>query len=881
MKKGSPKTIYLKDYKPPAFLIDDVGLEFNLDEDSTLVHSTLVLRRNPEHGEAVDTLILNGEQLELIYVGLDGKALNRSQYRVDAETLSIPRVPHRFVIEIVTRVRPQENTSLEGLYKSSGNFCTQCEAEGFRKITYFLDRPDVMATYTTTIVADKERYPVLLSNGNLSSHGVLEGNRHYACWRDPFPKPSYLFALVAGKLVCKENKYRTRSGREVSLRIYVQEHNIDKCDHAMVSLKKAMKWDEQTFGLEYDLDIYMIVAVDDFNMGAMENKGLNVFNSKYVLARADTATDQDYAGIEGVIAHEYFHNWTGNRVTCRDWFQLSLKEGLTVFRDQEFSADMSSRAVKRLNDVRMLRTHQFAEDAGPMAHPVRPQSYLEINNFYTMTVYEKGAEVVRMYQTLFGREGFRKGMDLYFERHDGQAVTTDDFAASMGEANQSDLSQFMRWYDQAGTPELRVVGLWNAEDRSYTLDVTQTCPATPGQKKKEPFHIPFKIGLLASDGSDMALQLENESESIGKTRILHIREPHQTFKFVNLTEMPVPSLLRGFSAPVTLNYDYSGDELAFLLAHDSDPFNRWEAGQKFAISQIKVLLDQHEKGQSLGVEMDFALAFKQTLVDPDMDKALIAETLTLPAESYIAELVDVIDVDAIYAARQALRRALAQELEAELLQIYRENRLEGEYRFNASDAGRRRLKNLCLSYLTTLDSPQYRALALQQFKAASNMTDSMGAMQALTDCDGPEREQVLSLFQERWQADTLVMEKWFVNQAISHRRDTLERVTQLMQHPLFSIRNPNKVRSLIGAFAHSNPINFHRSDGSGYEFVADRVLELDKLNPQIASRLVRAFSRWKKHEPKRRELMQQHLQRIVANAELSKDVYEVVVKSLK
>ena len=522
MKKGSPKTIYLKDYTPPAFLIDDVALNFELDEDATLVYSTLAMRRNPERVEAQNTLTLNGEQLELIFVGIDGKALHGTQYHVDAETLRIPGVPDRFVLEIVTRIRPRENTSLEGLFKSSGNYCTQCEAEGFRKITYFLDRPDVMATYTTTITADRDKYPVLLSNGNLNSSGELEGNRHYACWRDPFPKPSYLFALVAGNLVCKEDTYPTRSGREVTLRIYVQEHNIDKCDHAMASLKKAMNWDEHTFGLEYDLDIYMIVAVDDFNMGAMENKGLNVFNSKYVLARPDTATDQDYAGIEGVIAHEYFHNWTGNRVTCRDWFQLSLKEGLTVFRDQEFSADMSSRAVKRINDVRMLRTHQFAEDAGPMAHPVRPQSYIEINNFYTMTVYEKGAEVVRMYQTLFGRGGFRKGMDLYFERHDGQAVTTDDFAAAMGDTNQHDMSQFMRWYDQAGTPELSTVGLWNPEERSYTLDVTQTCPATPGQEKKVPVHVPLKIGLLSSDGSDMPLQLEDETEPAGTTRLLHI-----------------------------------------------------------------------------------------------------------------------------------------------------------------------------------------------------------------------------------------------------------------------------------------------------------------------------------------------------------------------
>lgn len=881
MKKGSPKTIYLKDYTPPAFLIDDVALEFDLHEDSTLVYSTLALRRNPEHPESVNTLTLDGEQLELISVSLNDRTLHHTEYQIDEQALTVPDVPQRFVLKVITRIKPQENTSLEGLYQSSGNYCTQCEAEGFRKITYFLDRPDVMATYTTTIRADRDRYPVLLSNGNLVSSGEFEGNRHYACWRDPFPKPSYLFALVAGKLVCKGDTHLTCSGRKVDLRIYVQEHNIDKCDHAMVSLKKAMKWDEETFGLEYDLDIYMIVAVDDFNMGAMENKGLNVFNSKYVLARPETATDQDYGGIEGVIAHEYFHNWTGNRVTCRDWFQLSLKEGLTVFRDQEFSADMSSRAVKRINDVRMLRTHQFTEDSGPMAHPVRPQSYMEINNFYTMTVYEKGAEVVRMYQTLFGKEGFRKGMDLYFERHDGQAVTTDDFAACMAEANQQDLSQFVRWYDQAGTPELSVVGQWNAQDSSYTLHVKQTCPPTPGQEIKAPFHIPLKVGLLDSDGNDMPLQLEGETVPAATTRLLQLREPKQSFRFVDLRETPVPSLLRDFSAPVILKYDYSTEELAFLSAHDSDPFNRWEAAQKYAMKKLSALLDQQQNGQAMRVEAGFAQTFKRTLIDPYIDRALIAETLTLPAESYIAEHVDVIDVDVIHSGRQELRRTLAQELEAEFTRIYHENRLEGDYRYNANDAGRRRLKNLCLAYLTTLGDPQYRELARQQFTSAGNMSDSIGAMQALNDCDGEEREEVLRLFLQRWQTDTLVMDKWFAMQAMSHRRDTLDQVTRLMKHPLFSIRNPNKVRSLIGAFAHSNPTNFHRADGDGYAFVAERVLEIDKLNPQVASRLVRGFSRWKKHEPKRKELMRQQLERIAATPRLSKDVYEVVSKSLK
>jgi aminopeptidase N len=879
MKKGSPNTVYLKDYTPPPFFIEDVALEFQLGEEATLVYSTLVMRRNPD-SHAEDGLVLHGEQLELLSLKLDGVSMSQRQYHKDKECLKIPQVPQRFILEMVTRIMPQENTSLEGLYKSSGNFCTQCEAEGFRKITYFLDRPDVMVSYTTTIVADRDKYPVLLSNGNLISTGKLEDDRHYATWRDPFPKPSYLFALVAGNLVCKEGVYCTQSGREVALRIYVQEHNIDKCEHAMDSLKKAMSWDERTFGLEYDLDVYMIVAVDDFNMGAMENKGLNIFNSKFVLARPDTATDTDYAGIEGVIAHEYFHNWTGNRVTCRDWFQLSLKEGLTVFRDQQFSADMGSRTVKRINDVRLLRTHQFAEDASPMAHPVRPQSYMEINNFYTVTVYEKGAEVVRMYHTLFGEEGFRKGMDLYFQRHDGHAVTTDDFAAAMADANHADLSQFKRWYDQAGTPRITVKGVWNPDRCNYILDVAQDCPSSPGQDHKEPFHIPIRLGLLAADGSNIPLQLKDEAQPSGLSRILELREASQIFEFVSVPEKPVPSLFQGFSAPVNLHYEYPNDELAFLLTHDSDLFNRWEAGQKFVTNWIKILIEQYQAKRSLEVGGDFASAFKNTIVDPELDNALIAEAITLPSEAYIGELVEQVDVDAIHAARESLRRSLAADLESMLLQTYQNNKIEGSYHYNAADAGRRRLKNLCLAYLNTLDKLEYRNLAMQQFKLADNMTDSIGAMQSLIDCKGDEREEVLRSFYDRWQQDTLVMDKWFTIQALSCRKDTLDRVKQLLEHALFSIRNPNKVRALIGAFAHSNPTQFHRVDGAGYEFIADQVLQLDSLNPQVAARLVRAFSRWRRYPSNRQTLMQRQLERIMGASGLSKDVYEIVSKSL-
>jgi aminopeptidase N len=880
MTTHRPQTIYLDDYTPPAFLIDNTELRFVLGEEDTQVHSILSVRRNPEMTTDRKPLKLNGEQLQLVSIKLDGESLSREQFQINSEAITIPRVPAHFQLEIETRIKPQENTALEGLYQSSGNFCTQCEAEGFRKITYFLDRPDVMSKFTTKIVADKVHYPALLANGNLIDSGDLDGNQHFATWQDPFPKPCYLFALVAGNLVCKEDVYVTRSGRHVTLKIYVQEHNIDKCDHAMRALKKAMRWDEVTFGLEYDLDIYMIVAVDDFNMGAMENKGLNIFNSKYVLARPETATDSDYAGIEGVIAHEYFHNWTGNRVTCRDWFQLSLKEGLTVFRDQEFTADMTSRPVKRIEDVRLLRTHQFPEDSSPMAHPVRPQSYIEINNFYTVTVYEKGAELVRMYQTLFGREGLRKGLRLYLQRHDGQAVTIDDFAAAMADTNHYELTQFKRWYNQAGTPVVTVTGRWDSEDNSYTLTASQSCPPTPDQAHKEPFDIPLKVGLLAADGTDIPLQLEGEQSAAGTSRVLGVRASEQGFKFVNVFEKPVPSLLRDFSAPVILRYRYTDEELAFLLAFDNDQFNRWEAGQKLVTNQLKQLIGAYQQGKSLIVDEISLLAFKKVLQNTDLGKAFVSEILVLPSETYLSEHFEQIDVDAIHVARRTLRQSLAEFLETELLQTYHENQLEGAYRYNAEDAGHRKLKNLCLAYLASLGKSEYHVLAREQYRDTPNMTDMMGAMIALRDSDCKEREEIYESFHDRWQNDSLVMDKWFSTQAMSSRKDTLEKVRRLMGHPLFSIRNPNKVRALIGAFAHSNPLHFHRADGAGYALVAEQVLVLDRLNPQVAARLAKAFSRWKKYDPARQSLMQQQLTRIAFSKEISRDLYEVVNKSL-
>ena len=881
MKKDQPPAVYLKDYTPPPFRIDAVKLNFELGEETSLVRSVLTVRKNPEAVNDANTLVLNGEELELESVAIDSRKLNDNEYRLNAESLIVPGVPDRFELETLTKLRPQNNTKLEGLYKSSGNFCTQCEAEGFRKITYFVDRPDVMTVYTIKIVADKDKYPVLLSNGNLVEQGEIDDNRHFAIWHDPFPKPSYLFALVAGRLEWKEAVHRTRSGREVVLRIYVEEHNREKCDHALASLQKAMRWDEQTYGLEYDLDVYMIVAVDDFNMGAMENKGLNIFNSKYVLARPDTATDQDYQNIEGVIGHEYFHNWTGNRVTCRDWFQLSLKEGLTVFRDREFTADMTSRAVKRIADVRLLRTHQFAEDSGPMAHPVRPQSYIEINNFYTATVYEKGAEVVRMYQTLLGREGFRKGMRLYFQRHDGQAVTTDDFASAMADANHYDLTQFKRWYDQAGTPELAVSGRWDPDRHQYSLEFTQTCPPTPSQDDKKPYYIPIKLGLITRSGRDIPLRLQGEASAEGMSRIVVVNEIKQRFTFTDVHEYPVPSLLREFSAPVNVRFDYSDEELAFLLAHDSDEFARWDAGQRLAIRHIQRLVAAHQAQQPLSVDPRFLRAFAHTLGDERLDRAFVAEVLTLPGESYIAELLDPIDVEAIHAVRETLRRELATLLESTLVSIIEANRLGKPYKYDAQDAGERRLRNLCLAYLTVLDRPEYHALALQQFRCADNMTDSIGGLHALIDCECAERAQALDEFQTRWHDDPLVLDKWFALQAMSCRSDTLDNVRRLMEHPAFSIKNPNKVRALIGAFAHGNPVNFHQSSGAGYRFVADRVLELDTINPQVAARLVRAFSRWRKYTNDRQALMRGELERLAAARSLSKDVFEVVSKSLK
>ncbi|MCE5364776.1 aminopeptidase N [Pseudomonas anguilliseptica] len=884
MRTEQPKMIYLKDYQAPDYLIDETHLTFELFEDHTLVHAQLVMRRNPAAGAGLPPLVLDGQQLELLSVALDDRELSAGDYQLSDSHLTLQPTSNSFVIDSSVRIHPESNTALEGLYKSSGMFCTQCEAEGFRKITYYLDRPDVMSKFTTTLSAAQHDYPVLLSNGNPIASGNEEGGRHWATWEDPFMKPAYLFALVAGDLWCVEDSFTTMSQREVGLRIYVEPENIDKCQHAMDSLKKSMKWDEEVYGREYDLDIFMIVAVNDFNMGAMENKGLNIFNSSCVLAKAETATDAAHQRVEAVVAHEYFHNWSGNRVTCRDWFQLSLKEGFTVFRDAEFSADMHSRTVKRIEDVAYLRTHQFAEDAGPMAHPVRPDAFMEISNFYTLTVYEKGSEVVRMIRTLVGAEGFRKGSDLYFERHDGQAVTCDDFIRAMEEANGIDLTQFKRWYSQAGTPRLEVSESYDAAANSYRLHFRQSCPATPGQADKQPFVIPVELALLDAQGRELPLQLVSEDAAVGTSRVLQVTEAEQAFTFVNLAEKPLPSLLRGFSAPIKLSFPYSRDQLMFLMQHDSDGFNRWEAGQQLSVQVLQELIGQHQRGETLVMDQRLVKACRTLLADDSLDQAMVAEMLSLPGEAYLTEISAVADVEAIHAAREFARKQLAEALFDLLWQRYQRNRevsRASAYVAEAEHFARRSLQNIALSYLMLSGKAEVLASCLEQFENADNMTERLAALAVLVNSPfESEKSAALVSFAEFFKDNALVMDQWFSVQAACALPGALQRVEQLMQHPAFTLKNPNKVRALIGAFAGQNLLGFHQADGSGYRFLADQVITLNVLNPQIASRLLAPLTRWAKYGSARQVQMKAELQRILDSGELSSDVYEVVSKSL-
>ncbi|MBP5124328.1 aminopeptidase N [Pseudomonas protegens] len=884
MLTDQPKMIYLKDYQAPEYLIDETHLTFELFEDHSLVHAQLVMRRNPARGAGLPPLVLDGQQLELLSVSLSDQALSASDYQLDDSHLTLHPTSASFTLDTSVRIHPESNTALEGLYKSSGMFCTQCEAEGFRKITYYLDRPDVMSKFTTTVVAEQHSYPVLLSNGNPIASGPGEDGRHWATWEDPFMKPAYLFALVAGDLWCVEDSFRTQSGRDVALRIYVEPENIDKCQHAMNSLKKSMRWDEETYGREYDLDIFMIVAVNDFNMGAMENKGLNIFNSSAVLARAETATDAAHQRVEAIVAHEYFHNWSGNRVTCRDWFQLSLKEGFTVFRDAGFSADMNSATVKRIQDVAYLRTHQFAEDAGPMAHAVRPESFIEISNFYTLTVYEKGSEVVGMIHTLLGAEGFRKGSDLYFERHDGQAVTCDDFVKAMEDANGVDLTQFKRWYSQAGTPRLAVSESYDAAAKTYSLTFRQSCPQTPDKVEKLPFVIPVALGLLDSTGADMALRLAGEAAAQGSSRVLSVTEAEQTFTFVDIAEHPLPSLLRGFSAPVKLSFPYNRDQLMFLMQHDSDGFNRWDAGQQLSVQVLQELIAQHQQGRALVMDERLVAALGTVLADDSLDQAMVAEMLSLPGEAYLTEISEVADVEAIHAAREFARQQLADSLFDALWKRYQANRQVSKataYVAESEHFARRALQNIAVSYLMLTHKPEVLAAAIEQFDSADNMTERLTALAVLVNSPfEAEKAKALEVFAENFKDNALVMDQWFSVQAGSPLPGGLERVKALMQHPAFNIKNPNKVRALVGAFAGQNLINFHAADGSGYRFLADLVIQLNGFNPQIASRQLAPLTRWRKYDSARQALMKGELERIRASGELSSDVFEVVSKSL-
>jgi aminopeptidase N len=878
MRTDTSQTIYRNDYTPPSYLVETVELGFDLAPARTIVANRMTMRRNP--ASTARGIELYGENLELVVLRMNGKALRAQDYSIEGNLMRIPDTPLAVTLEIETIIAPQDNTTLNGLYVSNGNFFTQCEAEGFRAITWFPDRPDVMAKYTVMLRADKEKYPVLLSNGNLVEQGELPDGRHFAKWEDPFKKPSYLFALVAARLVCQEERFRLKDGRDALLQVWVEEGNLDKTDHAMQSLKNSIRWDEERFNLELDLDRFMIVAVGDFNMGAMENKGLNIFNTKFVLANPRVATDIDYAGIEAVVGHEYFHNWTGNRVTCRDWFQLSLKEGLTVFRDQEFSADMigtdSGRAVTRIDHVRTLRQAQFPEDAGPMAHPVRPDSFVEINNFYTVTVYEKGAEVVRMIQTLVGREGFRKGMDLYFKRHDGQAVTCDDFRNAMADANKRDLGQFERWYSQAGTPVVSATTHYNEEQQTYDITLTQTCPPTPGQQKKLPFHIPVAVGLLGADGKDMQL---GQGRLNGTTAVLELTEATQTFSFTGVPEAPTPSILRGFSAPVVLNYPYTDVELLHLFSHDSDPVNRWEAGQRLAMDRLVKLTASAARERNLEIGGTFLDAMRRILGDESLDPAFREQALLLPSETMIAEQLTVVNPRAIHVARQFMRGQIGAALRAELARQYLANQTPGEYSPDALSAGRRGLKNLALSYLAAAPDADSIRLAQSQFDEAGNMTDRVAALVALIHAGADGAPAALHSFYQDFEHEALVIDKWFAIQASAPNTD-VKAVRALMEHPAFTLKNPNRARSLIFNFCSGNPSQFHAPDGSGYAFWAEQVIALDALNPQVASRLARSLDRWRRYAPALQAQMKKALLKVAGAKKLSNDVREVVTKAL-
>lgn len=862
--------IHLKDYTVPVYLITETELDIDLTDAVTTVRSSLNIHKNPESKDTNKNLTLLGEKLKLISVKIDGKEIGASSYQVAPGTLTITNVPEQFNLEIVTEIKPQENTELSGLYKSASMYCTQCEAEGFRRITYYLDRPDVMSKYTVTIHADKNKYPVLLCNGNLIARGSESITRHYATWEDPFKKPSYLFAMVAGDLIEVRDNFLTKSGRLVELKFFVERQNLDQTGHAVAALKKAMAWDEEAYGREYDLDMYMVVAVNDFNMGAMENKGLNIFNAKYVLASPATATDMDFRYIDAVIGHEYFHNWSGNRVTCRDWFQLSLKEGFTVFREQQFSQYINQSPVSRIDDVKVLLVRQFAEDAGPLAHPVRPESYIEINNFYTLTIYEKGSELIRMMQTILGAEKFRAGTDLYFARHDGQAVTTDDFVAALQEASGVDLTQFKLWYSQDGTPTITVTENYDKASATYTLTLEQHTAPTPNQKTKQELYIPVVIGLLDSNGKDLPID----------NNLLILNQAKQTYVFPNIKDEPKLSILRNFSAPVRLDHKVTLEYLAFMLAHDSDPFNQWFAGQRLYMQVILGLVNDLRDKRDMQLPKILLESFKEVLTDKKLNVDLKAELLSLPSTQQIIDVLQDSDPDQIYAAKKFVATTIATELHKELLQEYHEYVLPGTYQYNAHDSAYRSCKNVILGYMLSTKSTGAINLAVEQYRHANNMTDTIAALAGLSGIDCPQRAELLDDFYQKWSGNVLVVNKWLAIQAQADLDNVLDNIKQLMQHVAFDIKNPNKVQSLIGGYCIGNPIKFHKADGSGYKFLTDIVLQLNSINPSVAARMLSPLTQWQKFDQSRQKLMSAELQRIKSAPNLSNDVLEITAKAL-
>jgi aminopeptidase N len=881
MKDAAPQTIYLKDYTPSDYLISTIHLTFDLDDTKTQVISKMNVKANYDIASGKRNMFLNGEELILEKILVNSKQLDESQYELVDEGLVIKEVEQEFELTIYNQINPEANKALDGLYKSGSIFCTQNEPEGFRRITYFIDRPDIMAVYTTKVIADKSLYPVLLSNGNPIDSGDLENGKHFVEWLDPFPKPSYLYALVAGDLGVVKDTYKTMSGRDVALEIYVDKGNESKCDHAMKSLINSMKWDEEVYGREYDLDIYMIVAVDSFNMGAMENKGLNIFNSAYVLADPQTATDDNFAGVEAVIGHEYFHNWTGNRITCRDWFQLTLKEGLTVFRDQEFSADLNSRVVNRIANVKMLKSRQFVEDAGPTAHPIKPSSYIEINNFYTMTIYEKGSEIIRMIHTLLGKEGFRKGTDKYFELFDGQAVTTEDFLHAMSVANDNyDFSQFENWYHQAGTPLIDVKTSYDATAKEYSITFNQSCPATPGQSEKKPYHMPMALGLVDSNGKDMKLSLKSTDSDQPQleSSILHLTKESETFIFTGVDSEPTPSLNRGFSAPVNLKTDRSLNDYVFLMANDNDEFNRYESAQALGKSLMDNLIKDAAHGAELILDRPYVDAFGKLLKDDSLDDAFKSLTMTVPSEVELLQMQEIVDYENTHKAREFVIKTLAKEHREALESLYEKLNITVDYSLEPKEMGRRALKNCVLSFLLATEDDKFSKLAFNQFDSASNMTDEFSSLVLLAAGESEFREQAVNKFFTKWKHETLVMQKWLTAQAKSSSDLTFERVKELLSNEVYDKSVPNLVRSLVSVFA-GNLVQFHHKSGRGYKFIADQIIEMDKINPQMASRLAGAFKDYKRMPNDLKALVKVELDRILEVEGLSRNVYEIVSKT--